>query len=174
MAPLVGLALQAVPSLIKLFDKDKGESAEKAAGVVASVLGVDDPMQAQAKLAENPELMIKLKEALYEFKSSQEEEITKRLQAVNETMRAESQSRFWFSAAWRPFWGAVSAVTFAVCCVGVLLIAWQAIKSKDANAMTMIPNLVMQMTMLFGIPGAILGVASWHRGKEKRFQAGER
>jgi hypothetical protein len=32
----------------------------------------------------------------------------------------------------------------------------------------MIPQLVGAFATLFAIPGAILGVTAWHRGKEKR------
>jgi len=41
------------------------------------------------------------------------------------------------------------------------------------NAMQMIPQVIFNFTTLFGIPGAILGLASHHRGKEKRLKAGE-
>lgn len=173
MAPLVALALQAVPSLIGMFDKDTGEKAEKVAGVVKSITGTDDHEKA-AEALKDPAKLIQLKEALYAYQVKMAEEDTKRIQAVNETMRAESNAKNWWASAWRPFWGAVSAITFLVCAVGIMALAWKAISEKDHNAITMIPNLVMQMTLLFGVPGAILGVASWHRGKEKRIAAGEK
>lgn len=39
--------------------------------------------------------------------------------------------------------------------------------------MALIPQLIGAMAALFATPMAILGVASWHRGKEKRALAGE-
>ncbi|MES9901134.1 MAG: 3TM-type holin [Sedimenticola sp.] len=173
MAPLIGIALQALPSLVGMFDDDAGEVAEKAASVVASVLGTANPVEARRRLEANPEIALQLKEALYNFQIQIEREKTKRLQSVNHTMQAETQAKHWWSSAWRPLWGALSAVTFFVAVIGILIIAYIAIKDKDPNAIAMIPMLVMQLTLLFGVPGAILGVASWHRGKEKRIQAGE-
>ena len=44
----------------------------------------------------------------------------------------------------------------------------QAISGENPDAITMIPQLVSTMTLLFSIPGAILGVSAWHRGQGKR------
>ncbi|MEJ1436564.1 MAG: 3TM-type holin [Candidatus Sedimenticola sp. (ex Thyasira tokunagai)] len=174
MAPLLGIALQALPSLVGMFDDDAGEVAEKAAGVVASVLGTTDPAEARRRLEANPEIALQLKEALYNFQIQIEREKTKRLQSVNQTMQAETQAKHWWSSAWRPFWGACSAVVFFLAVIGILILAGKAVTTGNQAAINMIPTLVTNLTLLFGVPGAILGVASWHRGKEKRIQAGER
>mgnify|MGYP001176819404 CR=1 FL=1 len=93
---------------------------------------------------------------------------TDRIRTVNETMRVEAQAERWWVSGWRPFWGFVSAAAFLVVCGLVCWLAFQAVASRDAEALRMIPELVMSMSVLFGIPAAILGIASWHRGKEKR------
>jgi len=170
---LLSLALNAVPALIGMFDDDAGDKANQVAGIVKTVTGTDDPTAAEAAL-KNPETLIKLKEALYGFQVKMAQEETKRIESVNQTMQAETQAKHWWSSAWRPFWGATSAVAFFACVIGVLLLAWHAITENDPNAMAMIPPMIMQITLLFGVPGAILGVASWHRGKEKRIKAGEK
>lgn len=96
-----------------------------------------------------------------------------RLRTVNSTMQVESESEHWPQYMWRPVWGFVSAAAFIVLVVFVCALAWKAITTKSPEAMAMIPNLISQFTMLFGIPGAILGVTAWHRGKEKRAKAGD-
>ncbi len=171
---LAGLAAAVLPSLIGLFDKDAGATAEKAAKIVTSVVGTDDEAEARRRLEANPELMIRLREALLGFQVRVLEEETKRLEMVNATMRVEAQSDKWWVSGWRPFWGFVSALAFAFVAGLVCWLGFKAVAAGDQAAMRMIPDLVSAMALLFGIPGAILGVASWHRGKEKRIRAGER
>lgn len=95
------------------------------------------------------------------------------LAQINQTMRAESASDKWWVSGWRPFWGFVSALAFAIVAALVCWLGYQAVRTGNQDALRMVPDLVTAMAMLFGIPGAILGVASWHRGKEKRIRAGE-
>lgn len=93
---------------------------------------------------------------------------------VNQTMQSETKSEHWCQYGWRPFWGFASAIAFIGLVVIIGILAYQAIAKGNQNAMTMIPQIISASTMLFGIPAAILGVASWHRGKEKRIRAGEK
>jgi len=173
MAPLLAVALQAVPGLISLFNSDAGEAAEKVTGIVRSITGTEDPAQAAERLRQNSELMLQLKEALYSFQIAMEQEKTKRLQAINQTMQSENNAKNWWSSAWRPFWGAVSALAFLAVSILVCTLAYRAVIGGQPEAITMIPNLISSLAMLFGIPAAILGVASWHRGMERRVVAGE-
>lgn len=96
------------------------------------------------------------------------QEETKRLSEVNQTMRAESQSEHWPQWLWRPLWGMISAAAFFVICCFVCYLAYKAVMGGIPEAMQMIPQFIGAMTMLFSVPGAILGVASWHRGQQKR------
>ena len=88
--------------------------------------------------------------------------------SVNASIQAEAQSKWWFSAAWRPFWGFVSALAFFVVSVFCCFIAYEAVKTKNFQLLTVVPQLISAMAMLFSIPGAILGVTAWHRGKMQR------
>jgi TRAP-type C4-dicarboxylate transport system permease small subunit len=87
-------------------------------------------------------------------------------------MRVEANSSG-LSSKWRPIWGIVSAAAFFVVCCLCCWLGFIAVSSGNINALNMIPQLITAFAALFSIPGAILGVASWHRGKEKRIQAGE-
>lgn len=71
------------------------------------------------------------------------------------------------SVAWGPYLGFISATAFLVVCVFVCFLGYQAITSKDPQAIGMIPLLIGAFTTLFGIPGAILGITAWGRNKLK-------
>lgn len=170
---IIGAAAALVPEVISWFDDDAGDAARRIGGIVQSVTGTDDPAAARTAL-EDPATAARLKEALLAFRTRHLEEETKRLVAINETIRAEAGSANWWSSAWRPFWGAVSAIAFLVAVAGIIYLAGYAIAMDRTELLQHIPTLVFQLAALFAIPGAILGVASWHRGKEHRIRAGER
>ena len=87
---------------------------------------------------------------------------------VNATMRAESASEHWPQWSWRPAIGFSFALGFLACVVFVCALAWKAVVDSTPEAVAMIPTLVNAFAALFFVPGAILGVAAHHRGKEKR------
>ena len=91
-----------------------------------------------------------------------------RLAEVNATMRAEAASNDPWTRRWRPAWGFISAGAFAFVCGLVGLLMWRAVVTHDPDAMAAVPQLINALVMLFAIPGGILGIASWHRGMEKR------
>lgn len=97
------------------------------------------------------------------------EEIEQQLpMAVNQTMQTEAKSEHWPQYSWRPFWGFVSGGAFGfvvgLCCY----LGFKAVIGGNPQALAMVPQLVTAFSTLFAIPGAILGVTAWHRGKEKR------
>lgn len=87
---------------------------------------------------------------------------------VNETMRQEGKSEHWMQWTWRPFIGYVTGVSFAGTVFFIGVVMWRAIFNDQATALASIPQIIGAFTMLFSVPGSILGVASWHRGKMKR------
>lgn len=155
------------------------------AGMVASALGCDQtPAAVQQALQTDPNAMLKLAELEANHRrdmaalaiQSRANELaadTARLSEVNATMRTEAQSEKWWVSGWRPFWGFVSALAFAFVAGLVCWLGYQAVASGNQEAMRMVPDLVGAMAMLFAIPGGILGIASWHRGKVQRLRAGE-
>ena len=164
---VLGVAASVLPSIIGLIDDDAGDVADKVAGVVQTVVGTDDAIAAQAALTADPEIRLKLERALYEFQIKMAQEETKRIQTVNETMRAETQAKHWWSSAWRPFWGACSALAFVAVTVLCCMIAFDAIKSGNLQAMSQVPLIIGAFAGLFSVPGAILGIASWKRGQKQ-------
>lgn len=161
---LIGIA----PTIAKWIGGDKAaETAEKVVGIAQAVTGKSSPQEAVDVIKADPALAMQFQQALMAFELEMEREETKRLQAVNETMRVEAGSEHFLTYSWRPIWGYVSAGAFLILVVAVCFLAYQAVFSRDQNAMSMIPALVSAATMLFAIPGGILGVASWKRGQEK-------
>lgn len=68
MLPLIPLALAVVPELIKAIAGDRaGTVATQVAGIVQTVTGTTDPIEAQKKLAEDPALATTLRVRLAEI-----------------------------------------------------------------------------------------------------------
>jgi hypothetical protein len=157
------------PSIAKWIGGDKAEeTATKIVGIAQAVTGkAGDPQGAVDAIKADPALAMQFQQALMAFELESEREETRRLLSINETMRAESQSEHWPQWSWRPFWGFVSGAAFGAVCVLCCLLGFKAVESKDMTALNMIPQLIASFAMLFGIPGAILGVASWKRGQQK-------
>ncbi len=171
-----------LPIAAKVIDPTGGV----VTGLIANVLGVDDTPDAIEEGLKNatPAQIIELKKMELQHKETfanialrrEELQVTKEistLQTVNQTMQAETKSKWWFSAFWRPFWGIVSALAFFVVVVFITILAYKAVIGGKPEAMVMIPQLISAFAALFAIPGAILGVSAWHRGKMQRAEAGE-
>lgn len=136
------------------------------------------PKAVDEALATNPDLIAKLRELesnervkLTELANAQAAnelaDETHRIEVINETMREEGKSEHWPQWSWRPFIGFTFGLAFLVVSALCCYIAWGAVVVKDMAAINMIPQLVGAFATLFAIPGAVLGVASWWRGKSK-------
>lgn len=163
---VVGMGLPLLGSVLG------GGMGERAGSLVAEALGVAaDPKAVSEQLKADPEAALKLAKV----QADNELELTRleveTLRTVNETMRVEAQSDKWWVSAWRPFWGFVSAIAFAVAVFGFLGLAGYAIAKSDVTALNILPMLAGQLAFLFGVPAAILGIASWHRGVTQRVKA---
>jgi hypothetical protein len=75
------------------------------------------------------------------------------IEAVNATMQAESKSEHWMQWSWRPFVGFIFGFTF----IGVYFVL--------PFIEIPIPTIPSEAWLMLG---AVLGVASWHRGAQKR------
>ena len=149
-----------------------------AGELIAAKFGTkNEPAAIAEAIKADPNAAMKLAEIESNNRTALEGQViaaeTKRLGEINATMRTEANSDKWWVSGWRPFWGFISAIAFAILVGFVCFLAYKAIMGGKPEAMVMIPQLIGAFAALFGIPGAILGVASWHRGKEKRIKAGE-
>lgn len=129
--------------------------------------------QVAAKIAADPLLYLEAKRQILVAENRANEIEAGIVTTVNATMQVEAKSEHWAQWGWRPYWGFVSASAFGVVCVYVMVLLHRAVIGGQAEIIASIPAIVSAIAMLFGIPAAILGVASWHRGVEKRIKAGD-
>lgn len=153
------LAGKAAPILGTLLG---GPAGAAVGALIASGLGVgNSPDEVSVALASNPDAAVKLKQIEKErqvdlqglavqYASNVLATETATLQAVNSTMQVEAKAEHWPTYAWRPFCGFVFGVTF----FGVYFV---------------LPLLKLPVPVIpfeaWAALGAILGVASWFRGK---------
>jgi hypothetical protein len=140
-----------------------GDLIQSTVGNVVNKL-TDHYLPASMSDAEKAEFKLKAQELTTE----EVKETGKRIESVNATMRAEAKSEHWWTSGWRPYWGFVSGTAFLFVCLLVCVLAYQAVLGGHPEAMAMIPQVIGAFAALFAIPGAILGVTAWHRGKMQR------
>lgn len=126
---------------------------------------------------DNPEILAKLEELKAEVLRIQLEnetaiyvEDTKRIQSVNETIRAEVIGNP-EAGAWRPLWGRVACWTWVFQVVAILSLLGYDVAVGEYQLIGQLALLTGLMFAINTMPAAILGVASWHRGGEKKILA---
>lgn len=135
------------------------------------VLGKEDGTEEDLAIAlqgATPELLGKIKAADQAFILEMKRCNIEIVGSVNETMQVESKSDNWWTSGWRPFWGFISGIAFGYICVVVGILLYKAVLGGDPAVMGLIPQVIGAFAALFAIPGAILGVTAWHRGKMQR------
>jgi len=146
-----------------------GPGGAAIGSMVASLFGVEnDPAAIYQAVQSDPQAAIKLrglelkhKERLEELQVDRAridtEERLGTIRQINETMRAESESEHWVQYSWRP----VNGFAFAAAILLIYFVLPLAGKT---------PPTVPQWIWIGW--GAILGVTTWDRGKEKRAASG--
>jgi hypothetical protein len=139
-----------------------GPAGGAVGALIASALGVGDtPGEVASAIAVDPTIAVKLRQIekerqielqtlLVQAESHRLTQETAALVSVNQTMQVEAQSNHWPSYTWRPFIGFVFGVTF----FGVYFVL----------PLCKMPVPAIPTEAWLSI-GAILGVASWFRGK---------
>lgn len=166
---LKGIVGKAAPLLGTLLG---GPAGAAAGSLVASVLGVDnEPDEVKKALEADPSLLLKLREAEMqqqtELQRMMVESETQQLSQVNETIRAELASGDKFKSYWRPLFGYVMALTWGT----VMLAATYQILFKPDYASATIAALG-QLSGLWGIGLAVLGINVWKRSDDKAMAFG--
>lgn len=148
-APLIGTVLG-------------GPAGAAVGALVSATLGTDnDPSAVEQALVNNPDVALKLAQLEADQRiqlqtlaiTAEHNRLsaeTAQLGSVNATMQVEAAAEHWPTYAWRPFIGFV----FGIMSLGVYFIL--------PLMHIVIPTIPTEAWMAFG---AILGVASWHRGK---------
>ena len=145
----MGLA-QFAPQLIKwLSGSDKAaDVAQKAIDIAETVTGKQG-QEALEAIKADAGLQFQYRQAVLAQRVELEKLATEEVKAVNETMRAEAAAEHWPTYGWRPFIG----FNF-----GAYLASMWLLPLFGKQPVTLSPDLTLAI-------GAILGVASWFRGK---------
>ncbi|MBL4748821.1 MAG: hypothetical protein JKY17_08775 [Magnetovibrio sp.] len=160
MAPLLGKLLP-IPG------------AGIAGSLIAAKFGTkNEPSAIAAAINADPNAAFKLAEIESNNRTALESQLiqaeTARILSVNQTMQTEAQSDKWWVSGWRPFWGFASGLAWAFLAI---CLGWAMVTGKDFGGMA--AGFSTFPAIFWAIPLTILGVASHHRGKEKRHKAGE-
>lgn len=147
------MLMKFAPTIAGWFGGDDAEEKVGAAvNIAKKVTGTDDPDSAVAALEQNPDLALQFEKAVMTHEVQMEREKTKRIEAVNQTMQAESKSEHWMQWSWRPANGFMFGIT--------LFAAYVLLPAFDKSIS--IPEWVLIAW------ASVLGVTSWHRGLHKR------
>ncbi|UIJ36888.1 holin family protein [Desulfobaculum bizertense] len=151
-----------------------GPAGTAVGGLVASALGLSDssPEQVMNSLETDSQKSTTALAALqnnhrFELERLSIQSATQELLAINSTMQAETRSEDPFSRRWRPFWGFCSALSWSLMSAAI---AWDIACGKNGEVIGKLSSIPESFWL---IPLTILGVASYHRGKKQRIEAGE-
>lgn len=156
-----------------------GPAGRTVAAMIGGALGLetDNPDEIEAALAADPDRLADLRELetrqRHDLEMFAEQAAAQAIETVNAQMGVEARAEDAWSRRWRPFWGFTSAAAFFVAIGGVLVLVFSIAWSGNWDALSAVPPIVNAFMILFTIPGAILGVTAWHRGKMQRIRAGE-
>lgn len=159
-----------VPSIIGWFTGDD-EDEKKATGVIdiiKDLTGLNNPEEGINEIRNNLELQLQLKTVVLDYQFKMQQEKTKQLQTVNNTMQSEAKSEHWMQWSWRPFNGFLFGITLFLGYVIPALtnIGLAAFGVFDEMTLRQVPYAKIPEFVLVAW-GAVLGVTSWWRGKGK-------
>jgi len=164
---LFGLG-QLVPSLLRLAGKDNAAAVADKAVTAAKVLtGKEDPNAAIDAIKANPELLARFQQMANEIVIAELEAETRRLEAVNATMRAEVASADPFVRRARPSFIYAMAVSWSI----QMLAISAAIIIDSTSAGTLI-SAATGLTGMWAVALAVIGVYFKSRSDDKKVAAG--
>lgn len=170
----IGILANVVPAIAGWIGGDDAENkAEEYVGIAKKLTGLDDGVEAANAVANDPALTKLFEVQAHEYRMAELEEDTKRLEAVNKTMRKESSAEDAWTRRWRPYWGFVAATVFGLIALSIAACLIVMAIKDTASFIAQLPLVISALAALFTIPGAILGVTAHHRGKMQRIQAGD-
>lgn len=149
-------------------------------GLVASALGVkDDPDEVAKALKSDPQALIKIKrmenEQELKLREMSYEAEQKQLSEINQTMRVEAQVDDKYVRRWRPTFGYAMTATWSLivftiffCVIYTTIVHPQQL----VEVVKALGALVVDITLLFGIPMTVLGVSVKKRSDDKKIQSG--
>jgi len=158
-----------------------------AGDLIASAFGVKaEPSAVMAAIKADPEAGIKLAKIEADNRSLLQQQLltaeTSRIGEVNETMRSEGKSEHWAQWLWRPFNGFLFGITlFFVYALPAIVNTFAPLWFEPVAESVVINGIESTRLVAAWLPveienvpefvfmawGSVLGVAAWHRGKQK-------
>ncbi len=185
LSSIVGAVAPKLGKVLGFFGVPGAEVGGELLGKLGEKFGVPDaePDKLAEAIAQDPNAALKLKEfeisqeielnrILADQSVALEQEETKQMATVNETMRAELVSTSIFKSGWRPFNGWILGVNTLIFTISIVALAFIAVLTKNAEAMLMIPNLIAAYSIITGTQCAVVGVSAHSRGVEKLAKMG--
>lgn len=135
LVPLIGLAAQAIPSIVGLFDRDAAKTVAEVGKIATDLFGTDDPAAVEAAIAKDPQLALQWKLALagYEDKERQRQH-EQILAAISDVANARNQTielaKTGSAIAWGPVVISV-IITFGYFIVLIVLFKREALAISD-------------------------------------------
>ncbi len=165
--PVVMGLIQAAPALIGLFDggdeSTVGKVARVAADVAKNVTGSSDEGAALQALQANPELMLEYQRQTAQRAISLYQEETKRLQAINETIRTESTSSDPYVRRMRPTMGYALILSWTMIMAAIVFVI-----VTDAGAASSVIVAIADLSMMWSVALSVLGLYVYKRSEDKK------
>lgn len=169
MAPIFLALAQLVPSLLRLKGKDAAAAvADEGIAVARRLTGKEEPDAALEVLRAKPELLAQFQAQINDVVIAELDAETRRLEAVNATMRAEAQSKDPFVRRARPMFLYVIGFTWALQTIGFFIaVVWK--PQHAATILAAIGDLAFMWTIALSVVGVYVKV----RSDDKKTAAGE-
>lgn len=166
---LASTAAAFVPGLARWLAGDRaGEVAEQVVEVAKQVTGIADPQQAIEAVRANAERQAELARALAPTLIAEYEAETRRLEAVNATMRGEAMSGDAYTRRWRPTLGYVVTAAW-----GLQMAATSWLIVRDPEKATAVIAALAGLSVMWSVALGVLGVGVTARSRDKQIAAGQ-
>lgn len=182
--PLIPIAMtlaQFAPGIARWLGGDTaGDIAQKAVSVANTITGLDSPEQAAAAIAGDPALQLEYQRAMAPIVIAELEAESRKLETVNETMRAEMASGDPYVRRWRPAWGYITAGAWLLQSLAIGgAVAGGVVATLDGNSesaralLNGAADLISSLTAQWAFALAVLGVNVTSRSRDKQVAAGQ-
>jgi len=169
---LLGKLAKIAPTAAKVLDTagdfvpgPAGVALEALARLVAGAGPDADLDDVAGAIMADPALMVRMEELSMERERALLDNETKRIEAVNATMRAEAAGEDPWTRRWRPFWGFISGACWGILALTVaLVIILVAVGLADAAVLSAMALAFDSMIVFWGVALAVLGVSAYTRG----------
>lgn len=165
-----------VPMAAKWLGGDSAESVAKdVVDVAKHVTCIDDEHEAAAAIAKDPELQVKLQQAMNPLLIARLDNDTKQMAEINATMRAEVTSNSLYKSGWRPGFGWALLFTWTIQSIAIMaIIGYVVVKSPNdlGGVLTGISSILGPVSVMWGVALAILGININKRSQDKMVSTG--